>query len=91
MKYAAIILALGALAGCMNTAQGVDPLEPRVTDFNGHMVRISYHPYAVGNAPESPIVKKANQVCSGVGKVASYGSFVRVNPYEGIHTYVCVK
>lgn len=78
------------VAGCMTTAVGVDPLEPQVAEFNGHTVKIIHHGFAVGNAPDSPIVIKANEICATQGKHAEFGAFRPVGQFDGEHTYLCV-
>lgn len=88
MKTIIAMLAVAALSGCLDN--GIDPLEPQVSDFNGHSVSIIYHRSAVGNAAASPIVIKANEICGTVGKKAIFGSIRPYGQFQGEHTYLCV-
>ena len=90
MKFVPVLLITAAIAGCMETALGVDPMAPQVSEFNGNAVKIIHHRFAVGNSPASPIVIKANEICGTQGKRAIFGSFMPINQYEGEHTYLCL-
>lgn len=81
----AIAFAL-SLSGCVEAiAQSAPP--PMVSDFNGHVVKVVYHPYALGeNYKLSPVWKVAAEVCGGD---AVYQGMRHLTPYQGEHVFLC--
>ncbi|OLS46850.1 hypothetical protein [Rhodovulum sulfidophilum] len=77
-----VILALPvSLAACI----AVPP--PMVSDYNGHMVKIVDHPYALGDKyKQSPIYTLAKETC---GKEAVYQGMRQINEYQGEHVFLC--
>lgn len=83
---AALVLAL-SVSGCVEAiAESAPP--PMVSDFNGHVVKVVYHPYALGaNYRGSPIYDVAAKVCGGD---AIYQGMKQTTPYQGEHILLCV-
>lgn len=79
------VLAPFALAACLPT----DAPKPLVSDYNGHVVKVQYHPYALGTEYKaSPVYAVARETC---GSDASYQGVRRVSDYAGEHTFLCQK
>ena len=71
-----------ALAGCVEAQT-----PPMVADFNGHVVKVIYHPYALGaNYRKSPVYAVARDVCGGD---AVYQGTRKLTPYQGEHIFLC--
>lgn len=65
--------------------------EPVVADYNGRIVKVQYHPYALGDDYEgSPVHAKAAETCSLDGREeAIYQGVRRVSEYAGEHVFLC--
>ncbi|ARC90224.1 hypothetical protein [Rhodovulum sp. MB263] len=58
-----------------------------VSDYNGHMVKVVSHPYALGDKyKQSPIYTVAKETC---GKEAVYQGVRQINEYQGEHVFLC--
>lgn len=83
-RTATALIAACALAACVGTAP-----PPMVSDYNGHMVRVVYHDWPLGDDYRvSPIYAKAVEVC---GSDASYQGMRRLGDGQGEHAFLCVK
>ena len=82
-----VLAAVVALSGCVEAAAQSAP--PMVSDYNGNVVKVIYHPYALGaNYRSSPVWKVAAEVCGGD---AVYQGVRRISPYQGEHILICKK
>ena len=82
MRYA--LMLPFALAACVGAAEA-----PMVSDFNGHTVKVVYHPYALGaEYRSSPAYAKAKETC-GASSDPSYQGVRRLNDYQGEHVFLC--
>lgn len=73
------------LAACLEAG------EPMVADYNGRIVKVQYHGFALGdNYRESPIYAKAVETCRLDGKNdAIYQGVRQVGQYSGEHVFLC--
>ena len=86
MRYA--LLSVVLLSGCVEAIAASAP-PPIVSDYNGHIVKLMYHPYPLGaDYKGSPPYIKAVEVC---GSDAVYQGTRQVSAYEGEHTFLCRK
>ena len=80
MRLALLALPL-SLAACLELPP------PMVSDYNGYMVKIVDHPYALGSAyKQSPIYTVARETC---GKDAIYQGMKQISEYQGEHIFMC--
>ena len=83
-----VLASVLALAGCVEAVAKSAP-PPMVSDFNGHVVKVVYHPYVLGsNYRGSPIYAVAAQACGGD---AAYQGMRQINAYQGEHVFLCAK
>ena len=81
----AIIIPL-ALAGCLEAG------EPMVADYNGRIVKVQYHNFALGDEYKaSPIYAKAVETCKLDGRDdAKYQGMRSVGDFSGEHVFLCI-
>lgn len=83
-RAAPALITVFALSACVSAAQ-----PPMVSDYTGHMVRVVYHDWPLGDDYRvSPIYAKAVEVC---GSDASYQGMRRLGDGQGEHAFLCVK
>ncbi len=86
MRYA--LLSALLLSGCVDAIAASAP-PPIVSDYNGHVVKLMYHPYPLGEGYKaSPVYAKAVEVCGGD---AVYQGTRQVGPYDGEHIFLCKR
>lgn len=77
-----------ALAGCVEEIATSAP-PPVVSDYNGHVVKVIYHQYPLGERyRESPVYAVAKQTCGGE---ATYQGTRQVASYQGEHVFLCKR
>ncbi len=79
--YRLALVFAALLAAC------VDAAPPLVSDFNGHTVKLVYHPYPLGaDYKGSPLYSTAVETC---GSDAVYQGMRQVSQYQGEHIFLC--
>lgn len=75
-----LIVPMFLLTACVET-------KPIVSDYNGHIVKVQFHPYALGDDYKgSPIYETARDTC---GREAVYQGVRQIDPYTGEHVFLC--
>lgn len=85
MKKILGLICLSALGACVDAGQ------PLVSDYNGRIVKVQYHGFALGNDyQESPIYLKAVETCKLDGRSeAVYQGVRQLGDFAGEHVFLC--